>query len=120
MCGRLRTVSNIISACTSISDIQRTQIINPEDKIIDIIKKRYLALVPVAVIALSYMILNFAGSGNITEFGHNYLPEFTRSELGQFNIGYMAEILPKNMFSVPKRRAEFGNTLTPTECAYSW
>ena len=46
-----------------------------------------------AVIALSYMILNFARFGNITEFGHNYLPEFTRSELGQFNIGYMAENL---------------------------
>ena len=29
--------------------------VNPEDKIIDIIKKRYLALVPMAVIALSYM-----------------------------------------------------------------
>ena len=54
-----------------------------------------------AVIALSYMILNFARFGNITEFGHNYLPEFTRSELGQFNIGYMAENL-KNMFSVPQ------------------
>lgn len=73
-----------------------------------------------AVIALSYMILNFARFGNITEFGHNYLPEFTRSELGQFNIGYMAENL-KNMFSVPQTQGrEFGNTLTPTECAYSW
>lgn len=40
--------------------------VNPEDKIIDIIKKRYLALVPMAVIALSYMILNFARFGNIT------------------------------------------------------
>ena len=75
--------------------------VNPEDKIIDIIKKRYLTLVPMAVIALSYMILNFARFGHITEFGHNYLPEFTRSELGQFNIGYMAENL-KNMFSVPE------------------
>ena len=46
--------------------------VNPEDKIIDIIKKRYLTLVPMAVIALSYMILNFARFGHITEFGHNY------------------------------------------------
>lgn len=65
--------------------------VNPEDKIIDIIKKRYLALVPMAVIALSYMILNFARFGNITEFGHNYLPEFTNSELGQFNLSYIKE-----------------------------
>lgn len=65
--------------------------VNPEDKIIDIIKKRYLTLVPMAVIALSYMILNFARFGNITEFGHNYLPEFTNSELGQFNLSYIKE-----------------------------
>lgn len=65
--------------------------VNPEDKIIDIIKKRYLALVPMAVIALSYMILNSARFGNITEFGHNYLPEFTNSELGQFNLSYIKE-----------------------------
>lgn len=65
--------------------------VNPEDKIIDIIKKRYLALIPMAVIALSYMILNSARFGNITEFGHNYLPEFTNSELGQFNLSYIKE-----------------------------
>ena len=65
--------------------------VNPEDKIIDIVKKRYLALIPMAVIALSYMILNFARFGNITEFGHNYLPEFTNSELGQFNLSYIKE-----------------------------
>ena len=65
--------------------------VNPEDKIIDIIKKRYLALVPMAVIAVSYMILNSARFGNITEFGHNYLPEFTNSELGQFNLSYIKE-----------------------------
>lgn len=65
--------------------------VNPEDKIIDIIKKRYLALVPMAVIALSYMILNSARFGNITEFGYNYLPEFTNSELGQFNLSYIKE-----------------------------
>ena len=65
--------------------------VNPEDKIIDIIKKRYLALVPMAVIALSYMILNSARFGHITEFGHNYLPEFTNSELGQFNLSYIKE-----------------------------
>lgn len=65
--------------------------INPEDKIIDIIKKRFTALIPMVVIALSYMILNFARFGNVTEFGHNYLPEFTNSELGQFNLSYITE-----------------------------
>lgn len=75
--------------------------VTPEDKVIDIIKKRFTALIPMVIIALSYMLLNFARFGNITEFGHNYLPEFTRSELGQFNIGYIAENL-KNIFSVPE------------------
>ena len=74
--------------------------VNPEDKIIDIIKKRYLALIPMAVIALSYMILNFARFGNITEFGHNYLPEHTNSELGQFNLSYIKENIG-SLFRLP-------------------
>lgn len=74
--------------------------VNPEDKIIDIIKKRYLALVPMAVIALSYIILNFARFGNITEFGHNYLPEHTNSELGQFNLSYIKENIG-SLFKLP-------------------
>lgn len=74
--------------------------VNPEDKIIDIIKKRYLALVPMAVIALSYIILNFARFVNITEFGHNYLPEHTNSELGQFNLSYIKENIG-SLFKLP-------------------
>ena len=34
-------------------------------------------------------------SGSITEFGHNYLPEFTRITTGQFNITYLAENLSR-------------------------
>lgn len=69
---------------------------NPDDNIIDIIKKRWTAAVPMLVIALSYMILNFARFGNITEFGHNYLPEHTESELGQFHYSY----IPHNLGSL--------------------
>ena len=53
-----------------------------------------------AVIALSYMILNFARFGNITEFGHNYLPEHTNSELGQFNLSYIKENIG-SLFKLP-------------------
>ncbi|MBP3361409.1 MAG: hypothetical protein J6N52_11180 [Clostridia bacterium] len=42
-----------------------------------------------AVLAAFYMWLNYARFGNIFEFGHNYLPEFTQAEKGQFNIAYM-------------------------------
>ncbi|MGN0182257.1 MAG: hypothetical protein ACI4DP_07615 [Candidatus Ornithomonoglobus sp.] len=68
---------------------------NPEDKLTDVIKKKWKCAVPMALIALSYMILNFARFGNPLEFGHNYLPEFTRTTTGQFNIAYMKENLPK-------------------------
>ncbi|MCD8180462.1 MAG: hypothetical protein LUF26_03160 [Firmicutes bacterium] len=63
----------------------------PDDKITDIIKKRFTAVIPMVIIALSYMILNYARFGNITEFGHNYLPEFMRVETGQFSLSYIKE-----------------------------
>ena len=64
------------------------------------IKKEWYKGIPCAVIALSYCILNYARFGNITEFGHNYLPEFTREENGQFSFAYLAGNL-KNMFRLP-------------------
>jgi hypothetical protein len=73
---------------------------NPDDKLIDIIKKRWLAVIPMAIIALSYMILNFARFGNVMEFGHNYLPEFAEAEYGQFNLRYIAANLPA-IFRLP-------------------
>lgn len=73
----------------------------PEDKLADAIRKKWKCIIPMAVIALSYMALNFARFGNPIEFGHNYLPEFTRTETGQFNIVYLKENLPK-LFRLPK------------------
>lgn len=74
---------------------------NPNDKISDIFKKKYLCLIAPFLIALSYMILNYARFGNITEFGHNYLPEFSEAEYGQFNLHYLAENLPL-LFKLPE------------------
>ena len=51
---------------------------------------------PIAV-ALFLMGYNFARFGDLLEFGHNYLPEFTRAEHGQFHISYLLPNL-KNMF----------------------
>ena len=73
----------------------------PDDGIKDIIKKRWKAVIPMAVIALSYMALNFARFGNPLEFGHNYLPEFTEAEDGQFNLSYMLDNIPA-LFRLPK------------------
>lgn len=43
-----------------------------------ILKRWYWGIAPL-LIALSYMALNYARFGNVIEFGHNYLPEFTRA-----------------------------------------
>lgn len=55
-----------------------------------IARRWYWAIGP-CVIAASYMLLNWARFGNPIEFGHNYLPEFTRSALGQFHLSYVPE-----------------------------
>lgn len=74
---------------------------NPDDKLADILKKKYLCLIVPFIIALSYMILNYARFGNITEFGHNYLPEFMESENGQFHLSYIPNNL-KAVFMLPE------------------
>lgn len=68
---------------------------NPEDNFFTIIKKKWIWAIPTGLIAFSYMVLNYARFGKITEFGHNYLPEFTREEKGQFHIDYMSENIKK-------------------------
>ncbi len=56
--------------------------------------------IPTCLIALSYMLLNYFRFGSITEFGHNYLPEFTRVSTGQFSFSYFAGNL-KNLLRFP-------------------
>lgn len=73
----------------------------PDKKLAYFIRKNWICAVPVAVIAVSYMVLNYARFGNIAEFGHNYLPEFTREATGQFNILYMRQNLSK-LFRIPE------------------
>ncbi len=64
------------------------------------LKAKWKALIPMTVIALSYMVLNFARFGNPLEFGHNYLPEFTEAEHGQFSLVYIANNI-KSLFRLP-------------------
>lgn len=79
--------------------------VNSSDSIVVIIKKRWKALIPMAIIAISYMIFNFARFGNPLEFGHNYLPEFTEAEHGQFNVVYVWENV-KALFRLPEISSE--------------
>ncbi|MEE0868585.1 MAG: hypothetical protein U0L70_02200, partial [Ruminococcus sp.] len=71
------------------------------EKLSVVIKKKWVCVIPMAFIALIYMWLNFARFGNPLEFGHNYLPEFTEAEHGQFNIVYVLENL-KSLVRLPK------------------
>ncbi len=59
------------------------------------------------LLAAAYMGLNAARFGNPLEFGHDYLPEFTRAELGQFHIGYFLGNL-RELFRLPEVDAQTG------------
>lgn len=65
---------------------------------------RYL---PAAVVALSYLALNLLRFHHPFEFGHNYLPEFTQANDGQFSLVYIAENFP-NLFRLPTVDTETG------------
>ena len=80
---------------------------NPQGKLLDWVKKRWYWAIGCGSIAISYMILNFARFGNILEFGHNYLPEFTRTTTGQFNLVYLEENI-KKYFRLPQTTADSG------------
>ena len=54
-----------------------------------------------ALIASSMMAYNYIRFGNVLEFGHNYLPEFTRSENGQFSFSYLLPNLKNILFRIP-------------------
>ncbi len=56
-------------------------------------------LIPLAV-AAAYMWYNDARFDSVFEFGHNYLPEFTESEHGQFHLSYILSNL-KNLLLRP-------------------
>ena len=62
----------------------------------DRIRGQIRSLIIPALIALCYMLYNYARFGDAPEFGHNYLPEFTGSEKGQFSLSY---ILP-NLYNL--------------------
>ena len=49
---------------------------------------------PALLLVFFYCALNYARFGSIFEFGHNYLPEFLRSENGQFSLSYFVSNLP--------------------------
>lgn len=76
----------------------------------DWVRRYWLCVVPAAVLGCVYMGLNLTRFGNIFEFGHNYLPEFTTAEHGQFSPVYLLENL-YNLIRLPPM--EKGRMLFP-------
>lgn len=70
------------------------------------------SLLPAALIGGSYMWYNWARFGSLLEFGHNYLPEFTQAEKGQFHLSYLLQNL-KNILLRPVALAPGGRLSFP-------
>lgn len=51
--------------------------------------RQWKAFLLPAFIAAAYMWYNYARFDSVLEFGHNYLPEFTAAENGQFHLSYI-------------------------------
>ncbi len=62
--------------------------------------RQWKSCIGVAAVALALMAYNYARFGSPLEFGHNYLPEFTEAENGQFHLAYLWNNL-KNIFFRP-------------------
>lgn len=69
---------------------------NDNDSFVDFARENIYSVFPMMIIGVSYMALNYARFGNALQFGHDYLPEFTRSEFGQFSFSY----IPNNFISM--------------------
>ena len=72
--------------------------------------RRFRRLLPGLIVGLTvaacYCAYNYVRFGNPLEFGHNYLPEFTRSEHGQFSLHYIAQNWRTLFFGAPFRVEE--------------
>ena len=62
---------------------------HPQDAPWLIILRRWYWVIGPVVLGASYMLLNYLRFGDVFEFGHNFLPEFTRAEHGQFSVLYI-------------------------------
>lgn len=52
-------------------------------------------------VAAAYAAYNLARFGNPLEFGHNYLPEFVRSEHGQFSLHHLGQNARRFLLGLP-------------------
>lgn len=72
----------------------------PDETLLQMIRNRLTWVIAPIIIGSSYMVLNYYRFDNPFEFGHNYLPEFTEAEYGQFSTVYFRNNL-KILFHIP-------------------
>lgn len=70
----------------------------PQERFTRSLTRLVPAVLAAALVGCAYLWYNHLRFGNPFEFGHNYLPEFTRAEHGQFSIIYLWNNL-KNIFT---------------------
>ncbi len=73
---------------------------SPDMPRIRVLRKMIPYLVAPALVAVAYGALNYARFGNIFEFGHNYLPEFSSEGGIQFSLAHWPQNL-KNILRLP-------------------
>lgn len=83
---------------------RRTQ---PDGTAAKLLMSRWYWSVGPCLLALSYMTLNVMRFGSPFEFGHSFLPEFTRAEQGQFSVSYAAKNI-SDMLRLPTVDAKTG------------
>ena len=89
-------------------------------QLLQLARERWYWAVCPTVIALGYMALNYARFGNILEFGRSYLPEFTRTQTGQFDFSYVLNNL-QSLVRLPRPGGENGALRYYTfECQAFW
>ena len=70
--------------------------------------RQWTAWIAPALVFAAYGAFNYARFGNVLEFGHNYLPEFTEAADGQFNLVYFFP----NLFNIFLRPVTLSSTGT--------
>ena len=84
-----------------------------------LVLRRWWWAIPTLCIAAGYMWLNWARFGNPLEFGHNYLPEFTRIQTGQFHLSYLLSNL-SDLFRLPRVVQREAGSAVGMVSALSW
>lgn len=57
-------------------------------------------MLPALMVGMAYALYNYIRFDHLLEFGHNYLPEMTNSQEGQFSLAYVMHNL-QSLFLIP-------------------